>query len=167
MTPATDPRPRPAPGRAEGPTFAFHHVWRIAAPTPRVFEVLAAADRYAEWWPQIRSVTREGPDDGTALVRSVLPIPLTLHLHREVSDAETGHLAVRIAGDLCGWARWQVRPALGAAGAPATVADYRQTVVVAQPRLRRLAPPARLLFIANHSWMMRSGERGLRRHLDC
>ena len=72
MTPATDPRPRPAPGRAEGPTFAFHHVWRIAAPTPRVFEVLAAADRYAEWWPQIRLATREGPDDGMARVRSVL-----------------------------------------------------------------------------------------------
>ena len=74
--------------------FTFTHLWRVAAPPDRVFAVLADPDRYDQWWPQIRSVTRLGPDDGLARVRSLLPLTLTLHLRRIETDAAAGRLAV-------------------------------------------------------------------------
>ncbi len=131
-----------------------------------MFAVLAAADAYADWWPQIRAVTRLGPDDGEVHVRSLLPWTLRLRLHRAVTDAAAGRLAVRLAGDLTGWASWEVRPE-----GPGSVAAYRQEVDLAAPGLARVlrspavARLARPVLVANHDWMMRSGERGLRRRL--
>lgn len=142
--------------------FTFTHLWLTSAPPARVFEVLADADHYPQWWPQIRSVTRLGPDDGLARVRSLLPLTLTLHLRRTETDAAAGRLAVAITHDLTGWARWTVGPDADTGG---TRAAYVQEVVVSAPTLARLAPHAGPLLRANHAWMMRSGERGLRRRL--
>lgn len=128
-----------------------------------MFAVLADADAYPQWWPQIRSVTRIGPDDGEALVRSLLPWSLRLRLHRTVTDPAAGRLAVRLTGDLTGWSSWEVLP--DGAG---TRAEYRQQVDLSAGGLGRLLDRvvvgrlARPMLVANHAWMMSSGERGLR-----
>ncbi len=140
------------------------HRWRVRdASTATVFDVLADADHYGKWWPQVRRVQRLSDDVGLVWVRSALPITLRLRLTRRVTDPDAGALAVAIAGDLRGWARWEVRDDPLTPGA--VIADYRQQVAVIAPLLRRAAAYARPVVIANHHWMMRSGERGLRRRL--
>ena len=62
--------------RCRGPVY-LHAPLAGGGPAGSVFAVLADPDRYDQWWPQIRSVIRLGPDDGLARVRSLLPLTLT------------------------------------------------------------------------------------------
>lgn len=159
--PGTEPAPLRGP--RNGQLFVFRHIWRLAAAPDRVHAVLADGDRYADWWPQIRSVTPLSVDEGLVRARSLLPYTLSMRLRRLESDPDAGRLEVAITGDLTGWARWTLGPDVGVRG---TRAAYAQEVVVTAPRLARFAPHTGPILRANHAWMMRSGERGLRRHLS-
>ncbi|MGE9807330.1 MULTISPECIES: SRPBCC family protein [unclassified Janibacter] len=140
--------------------FTFDAVWHLPEPAARVFDVLAAADDYGLWWPQIRSVHRIDEVTGTAVVRSLLPLPLHLRMTQLVRDEAIGRLVVELGEDLDGWARWDVAPAPGG-----SVATWRQEVDVRGRWLRLGARLAPAVLRGNHEWMMRSGERGLRDHL--
>lgn len=153
-------------------------MWALPAPPRRVVEVLADVADYPDWWPQVRSVhpleTGEaqpgGENNGVGdrgqaarvVARSLLPIPLHLVLVAEQVDREEGRLRVALHGDLEGFARFTVRPGQSGSGA---VTEYDQVVQVAAPHLRRLARLAPWVARANQGWMMRGGERGLRRSL--
>jgi Polyketide cyclase / dehydrase and lipid transport len=137
--------------------FRFDHAWSLPVARARVFAVLADVERYAVWWPQVRRVQRVDENSGWAWVRSALPYTLALLLTREVEDEETGELRVSIDGDLRGWSSWQVDAAPGGG----TLARYAQEVTVAS-RAKSLFPALSAPVLrANHSWMMRNGERGL------
>lgn len=139
--------------------FRFDHRWRLDAAPDAVFAALADVDRYVEWWPQVRRSRRLDERSGVTVIRSVLPVPLRLVLTRRVEDTATGVLEVELAGDLVGWSRFTV---------DADGARYEQECVLGRPWLDRLAarPGAAALLRANHAWMMRCGERGLRRRLQ-
>ncbi|HET7476739.1 MAG TPA: SRPBCC family protein [Dermatophilaceae bacterium] len=134
--------------------------WQLGAPPDRVYAALAAVEAYAGWWPQIRRLRRLDADSGVAWVRSLLPYTLRLELRREVADAATGTLRVRVAGDLVGWCGFVV-----VGSGDGSVAHFSQEVDLAAPWLRRLSPAVRPLLLANHGWMLRCGRRGLERQL--
>jgi uncharacterized protein YndB with AHSA1/START domain len=142
--------------------FRFASTYHLAAPRDAVFEVLRDAERWPEWWPQIRSVISYDDTHGRAQIRSVLPLTLRIELTSERADRESGVLRAALAGDLVGWSQFTLRPD----GAAATWLDYTQEVEA------RLSGPAgrlagsrwlRPVLLANHAFMMRSGMRGLRR----
>ncbi|MCB5165355.1 SRPBCC family protein [Streptomyces bambusae] len=137
--------------------YRFRSVWDLAAPPDRVFAVLAAADRYPDWWPQVRRVVPHGEDGGTAVFRSLLPYELHVTATGQRRDPAAGVLEAALHGDLEGWVRWTLRPD----GHGGTRARYEQEVTVRKPLMRRLAVPGRPLFRLNHALMMRSGRRGL------
>ena len=140
--------------------YAFHRYWRIPAPPAEVFQVLHDLYAWKRWWPEIRESRRTGPDTAEVVVRSVLPYELHLVLTRQIDDPRRCVLQAGIAGDLEGYARFELR-----AVQKGTLMRYDQEVEVRKPLMRRLAPLGRPLFIANHAAMMRSGERGLREHV--
>ncbi|MEV7413639.1 SRPBCC family protein [Streptomyces sp. NPDC089919] len=156
-----DPPRRTEPGRHRPTHFRFHSEWHLPAAPDRVFTVLADAEHYPRWWPQVRSVTPEGPRAGTARFRSVLPYDLVVRATERRRDPATGILEIGMTGDLDGWARWTLRPD----GTGGTLARYDQEVDVRKPLMRRLATPGRPLFRLNHALMMRAGRRGLTRLL--
>lgn len=145
------------------PTFEFHHEWALDAPAPRVFEALADVDRYAAWWPQVRTVERIDEDSGRTKVRSFLPYTLDLVLRREVEDKASCTLRVAVSGDLRGWCQWRVAAAPDRARA--TVASFDQVAVVTPMLLARTARLTAPLLRANHTWMMHSGRAGLAAYL--
>ncbi|NGN65775.1 polyketide cyclase [Streptomyces sp. A7024] len=137
--------------------YRFRSVWMIAAPSGDVFEVLARAEEYPGWWPQVREVRRIDTSSGTAAFRSVLPYTLRVGAREARNDRTAGVLQIDLSGDLEGWARFTVVP-----GGARTRVVFEQEVVVHKRLLRWLAVPARPLLRANHAWMMRGGRRGLR-----
>jgi len=141
-------------------TYRFDNVWHLSAPRAQVFAALADVEGYEHWWPQIRSIHRIDADSGRVRIRSLLPYTLQLVLARAVQDDASGILRVNIDGDLHGWCAWQ----LAAEGA-GTRARFSQEVEVTVPLLQRAPFALRPLLRGNHAHMMRSGERGLRRHL--
>jgi hypothetical protein len=144
------------------PTFEFHHEWALDAPAPRVFDALADVERYAAWWPQVRTVERIDEQSGRTAVRSFLPYTLDLVLRREVEDEASRALRVAVSGDLEGWCQWQVDPATERDG---TVARFDQVAIVTPALLARTARLTGPLLRANHAWMMRSGRAGLAAYL--
>ncbi|MGI5351152.1 SRPBCC family protein [Streptomyces sp. CA-250714] len=141
--------------------YRFRAAWRLAAPPARVFAVLGRAERYPEWWPQVRRLARTGEDSGTLRIRSVLPYELSVTLRTSRRDPAAGILEIGMSGDMDGWARWTVRH-----HGTGTIAVFEQDVEVNRRLLRVLAVPGRPLFIVNHKLMMRSGLRGLRALLE-
>jgi Polyketide cyclase / dehydrase and lipid transport len=141
--------------------YRFRSLWSVRAAASRVFDVLVDLDRYPEWWPDIRSVTRVDDDTGEVVCRSVLPYALTFRLHRREEDPGRGLMRVDMTGDLEGYVQGVVSEH-AAAGALLAIS---QRVVVTKPLLRVLAPVARPLFRANHALMMRRGQRGFRAYL--
>jgi hypothetical protein len=144
-------------------TFHFHHEWRLPAPTDRVFDALADVERYAQWWPQVRSAERIDEQSGRTAIRSFLPYTLHLVLRREVEDRATGRLRVGVGGDLRGWCQWRVRPL--DTGSGTTIAEFDQEATLTPALLARTAQVTGPLLRANHAWMMRSGRAGLGAHL--
>lgn len=144
--------------------FSFRHTWRLPHDADRVYEALADSDNYSDWWPQVRRIVRLDAVSGLAYVRSLLPYTLEILLTEQVRDPERRHLRVSLGRDLDGWSEWLIRPAGG--DRAGTVAEYAQECyLTAQIRGRDL-PVADAVMRANHTWMMRAGERGLRRYLD-
>ena len=148
-------------------TFHFHHEWHLDARPADVFAALADVDRYAEWWPQVRTAERIDADSGHTAIRSLLPYTLHLVLRREVEDEQSGHLRVGVSGDLEGWCQWRIRGAGdGGDGADGTTAVFDQEAVLTPRLLARTADLTGPLLRANHAWMMRAGRGGLDRYLS-
>ena len=141
-------------------SYRFDNLWHLHASREKVYAALADVEGYERWWPQIRKVHRIDADSGRVRIRSLLPYTLDLVLARTVQDEARGILRVDIAGDLQGWCAWQ----LSAEGA-GTLARFSQEVEVTVTMLQRVPFAIQPLLRGNHAHMMRSGERGLRRHL--
>ncbi|WP_030221720.1 SRPBCC family protein [Streptomyces sp. NRRL WC-3626] len=142
--------------------YRFRSLWTLSAPAPVVFHVLGRIEDYPLWWPQVRDVTRLDDTSGILTIRSLLPYDLTSTVREGRRDPETGILEVGLSGDIDGWARWTVTRL----GADRALAHYEQEVDVRKRLLRLLAVPARPILRANHTLMMRAGERGLAAHLE-
>ncbi|GAA1216733.1 SRPBCC family protein [Kitasatospora nipponensis] len=144
--------------------------WELAAGPGTVYAALRDVEHYPLWWPQVRRATTpaQPPGEpggasvasGRLLIRSVLPYDLLLTVRARRQDEAAGVLEAELSGDLVGWSRWTVRPA-----GSGSRAVFEEDVRPGKPLMRRLALPARPLFLANHALMMRSGERGLRAQL--
>ncbi|AJE39773.1 SRPBCC family protein [Streptomyces nodosus] len=139
----------------------FRSTWALPVPPARAYAVLARAEDYPRWWPQVRAVRWTGDTTAVLTVRSLLPYEMTLMARETRNEPGAGVLEVALTGDLDGWARWTVTPA-----GSGTLARYDQAVEVNKPLLRRFAVPGRPLFRANHRLMMRGGRRGLVAYLE-
>lgn len=142
--------------------FRFASAHHLGAPRDAVFDILADAERWPQWWPQIRAIIRYDDTHGRADIRSVLPLTLRVELTSERADRESGVLRAVLAGDLEGWAQFELYDE----SPTHTRLDYTQEVDLrVHGPLGGLAAYriARPLLIANHAFMMRSGMRGLTR----
>jgi hypothetical protein len=146
--------------------YEFRHEWSVPARVGDVYDVLVDIGLYPCWWPQVRAVVRAGEERVLLVCRSVLPYSLEFVASRRREDPVAGVLEAELSGDLDGWARWSLSASEDAASSvPGTRVVYEQQVVTTKRLLRVLAPVARPALRANHAWMMRAGERGLRQRV--
>jgi polyketide cyclase/dehydrase/lipid transport protein len=140
------------------PTYRFQATWRVRAAPGDVWDVLYDVPSYPDWWPQVKHVSELiGEETYDVQVRSALPYLLRFTLGQSLADRDAGILEADLRGDLDGFSRYTIREARAG-----SVLHYEQEVVTTKGLLNLLEPIARPTFVANHWWMMRSGERGLR-----
>lgn len=140
--------------------YRFRSLWALPAPPATVYDLLARAEDYPRWWPQVREVNRIDDTSGVITIRSVLPYDMAFTAREVRRDRAAGVLEIAMSGDIEGWARWTVTP-----HGSGSLARYDQVVDVNKPLLRRFAVPGRPVFRANHRLMMRAGRRGLLAYL--
>jgi quercetin dioxygenase-like cupin family protein/uncharacterized protein YndB with AHSA1/START domain len=140
--------------------YVFVDEWDVAAPATAVFDALADARSYPEWW---RPVYLEVEADGPAQVgresrqRFKGRLPYHLRTRSRVTRLEPPHaLGVEVDGDLRGHGLWTLTPA-----PTGTHVRFDWTVDADRPLLRVLTPVLRPLFRANHNWAIARAMEGL------
>src|SRR5262249_52990203 len=131
-----------------------------AAPVGDVYRALERLADYPAWWPEVKEGRPLGPDEYELRCRSLLPYDLVFTTHQTRRDPAARVLEASMTGGLDGFSGWTIQE-LGD-GARAT---FEEEVVANKALLQRLELVARPAFRANHTLMMRHGERGLRTYL--
>ena len=140
--------------------YRFRSLWRIDAPLDEVYAALVDLGDYPSWWPEVRRAVRLSDDAYDLTVRSLLPYDLVITTRQVRRDRAAGVLEAALSGDLDGFTRWTLR-----GSGTGTLALFEEEVEALKPLLRRFAAVARPAFTANHTLMMRHGQRGLRTYL--
>ncbi|MEA2193549.1 MAG: hypothetical protein QOI73_3670 [Solirubrobacteraceae bacterium] len=149
-------------------SYSFLSTWCVAAPIERVWEKLADAEGYPDWWTGVRKVEllEPGADEGRGVGtlyrmqwRSRLPYSLTFD--SRITRRQPPHLLEgQASGELAGIGAWRLYES------PAgTAAIYSWDVRTTAAWMNWLAPVARPVFTYNHDFVMRQGAEGLARTL--
>lgn len=141
--------------------YVFRCEWRLPAPPAQVYAILADVENYPRWWPQVHAARRIDATSGELRCRSVLPYDVVFVMRRELEDPAAGVLRASLTGDLVGTGQWTVTTA--GAG---SLAVFDEDVAVGHGLLHAAGRLLRPLLRFNLDHMMRSGEQGLRAHLQ-
>jgi carbon monoxide dehydrogenase subunit G len=138
--------------------YRFLTTWLVDAPIEAAWEAIHGIERWPEWWPGVRRVTkvRENVYDHAWRSR----VPYTVRFRTEVARIERPHLVEAVAdGELAGRGVWRLYEGSG------TAVTYDWEVETTRPWMNAVAPVGRPLFAWNHHVIMRWGGEGLARHL--
>jgi uncharacterized protein YndB with AHSA1/START domain len=140
--------------------YLFVDEWDVAAPLERVFDALADARTYPQWWtPIYRQVSSDGPPEvgGESRQRFRAKLPYTLSMVSKIVRMEPPHkFEVDVDGDLRGHGVWTLTPENGNVHV-----RFDWHVHADRTIIRVLTPILRPVFRWNHSVAIRAAIRGL------
>jgi uncharacterized protein YndB with AHSA1/START domain len=140
--------------------YVFIDEWDVAAPQKAVFEALADASTYPQWWkPVYKEVLVDGPPEVGSTSKQCFKgrLPYTLNTTSEIVRYEPpGEFEVSVVGDLTGRGVWKLTPRDGKVHIRF---DWR--VIADRPLLRYLTPVLRPVFRWNHNWSIARAREGL------
>jgi uncharacterized protein YndB with AHSA1/START domain len=140
--------------------YVFIDEWDVDAPQEAVFEALADARTYPEWW---RPVYLKVESDGEPQVGCVSQqefkgrLPYHLNTRSEIVRMDRPReFEVKVVGDLTGKGVWTLTARDGVVHVHF---DWR--VIADRPLLRYLTPIFRPFFRYNHNWSIERAQEGL------
>jgi quercetin dioxygenase-like cupin family protein/uncharacterized protein YndB with AHSA1/START domain len=149
-----------APRRADTSGYVFIDDWDVEAPIEAVFEALADARSYPEWWrPVYLEVEADGPPEVGAVSRQHFKgrLPYTLRITSKITRLERPtEVEADVEGDLSGHGHWTLTKT---GGGVHVRFDWR--VNADRAFLRLLTPVLRPLFRWNHDWAIARAMEGL------
>jgi uncharacterized protein YndB with AHSA1/START domain len=135
--------------------YVFVDEWDVDAPQEAVYDTLADARSYPEWWKPVY-VSVEG-DENVTDHHFKGRLPYTLRMRAEmVSRDRPNRFEVKVDGDLRGRGIWTLTPRDGK-----THVRWDWVVFADRPLLRVLTPVLRPLFRWNHSWAVAGAQESL------
>jgi uncharacterized protein YndB with AHSA1/START domain len=152
--------------------YSFVMLWHFREPIERIWQAINAAEDYPRWWSNIldyECLTPENPRGvgakGRRAVRGLLRYSLvyTTTITRTEAPYNLEYVA---EGDLVGEGRFVLAATADAQGARATEVTLYWNVSTQGRRLNRFAPLLKWLFVWNHNYVMRRGERGLTKWME-
>ena len=143
--------------------YVFIDEWDVDAPQEAVFEALADARTYPDWWQPVY-IEVDGdckPEVGCVTNQEFKGrLPYHLKTRSEITRLERPHeFAVEVVGDLTGKGVWTLTPRDGEVHIRF---DWR--VIADRPLLRVLTPVLRPVFRWNHNWSIKRAIEGLERY---
>ena len=146
--------------RDSGPEYVFVDEWDVNAPSEAVFDALADARTYPEWWkPVYLNVDADGaPEVGrTSTQLFTGRLPYKLRTRSTITELERPRLIkADVVGDLRGRGVWTLGPRDGG-----THVRFDWQVFADRPLLRYLTPVFRPVFRWNHNWAIARANEGL------
>ncbi|MEP6813046.1 MAG: SRPBCC family protein [Actinomycetota bacterium] len=147
--------------------YVFIDKWHVDAPPEAVFDALADATTYPEWWrPVYIDTTTDGPPEvgRTSQQHFKGRLPYHLHTRSTITRYERPTIVgADVEGDLRGRGLWTLAPRDGG-----TDVRFDWRVYAEKPIVRALTPVLRPLFRWNHAWAIARAQEGLepyaRRH---
>jgi uncharacterized protein YndB with AHSA1/START domain len=140
--------------------YVFIDEWDVGAPREAVFNALADASTYPQWWkPVYIDVETDGPPQvgRTSDQHFKGRLPYTLKTTSEIVRYEPPtEFEVSVVGDLTGRGVWTLSEA---GGVVHIRFDWR--VIADRPLLRYLTPVLRPVFRWNHNWSIKRAIEGL------
>ena len=141
--------------------YVFIEEWDVDAPQEAVFEALADASTYPEWWrPVYKSVDADSPPQVGCVSRQRFKgrLPYELKMTSEIVRMDRPReFEVSVVGDLTGRGVWTLSPRED--GRVHVRFDWR--VLADRALLRYLTPVLRPLFRWNHNWAIQRAIEGL------
>lgn len=140
--------------------YVFIDEWDVDAPQEAVFDALADATTYPEWWkPVYIEVTADCEPAPGCVSKQEFKGRLPYHLKTtsEIKRLERpNEFEVDVVGDLTGKGVWTLTPR---GGKVHIHFDWR--VIADRPLLRILTPVLRPVFRWNHNWSIQRAIEGL------
>jgi uncharacterized protein YndB with AHSA1/START domain len=140
--------------------YVFIDEWDVAAPQEAVFEALADASTYPQWWkPVYIEVEVDGPPEvgRTSIQHFKGRLPYTLEMSSEIVRYEPpSEFEISAVGDLTGRGVWKLTPSDGKVHI-----RFEWRVIADRPLLRYLTPVLRPVFRWNHNWSIARAREGL------
>jgi uncharacterized protein YndB with AHSA1/START domain/mannose-6-phosphate isomerase-like protein (cupin superfamily) len=140
--------------------YLFIDEWDVAAPPQAVFDALADARTYPQWWtPVYIDVDADGPPKlGKVSAQHFKGrLPYHLHTHSTITRLEPPHVVEGdVEGDLRGRGTWTLTPIPGG-----THVRFDWRVLADRKLLRTLTPLLRPVFRWNHNWAIARATEGL------
>jgi uncharacterized protein YndB with AHSA1/START domain len=140
--------------------YLFVDEWDVDAPQERVFDCLADARTYPEWWtPVYRAVEADGPPavGRASRQRFKAKLPYTLSTVSTIVRLERPHeFEVEVHGDLRGRGVWTLSPRDGKVHV-----RFDWHVFADRALLRVLTPVLRPVFRWNHNVAIEAAMKGL------
>jgi uncharacterized protein YndB with AHSA1/START domain/quercetin dioxygenase-like cupin family protein len=140
--------------------YVFVDEWDVAAPQQAVFDAIADARTYPQWWrPVYLDVDADGPAELGKESRQHFKGRLPYHLHTSSTvtaiDAPNT-VTAEVEGDLRGTGTWTLTPT-----ATGTHVRFDWQVHADRKLLKLLTPVLRPLFRWNHNWAIARAMEGL------
>lgn len=146
--------------RAASREYVFVDEWHVAAPPEPIFNAIADARTYPDWW---RPVYLDVETDGSPAVGRVSTqhfkgrLPYELRTRSRIVELDAPSVvAAEVEGDLSGYGRWTLTPT-----ASGTHVRFDWRVYADRPLLRLLTPVLRPAFRWNHNWAITRAMDGL------
>jgi uncharacterized protein YndB with AHSA1/START domain len=142
-------------------SYLFVDEWDVAAPPEAVFDALADAKTYPQWWtPVYIDVESDGPAELGRESRQHFKGRLPYHLHTrsvitEINPPE--RITAEVDGDLRGRGTWTLTPIADGG----THVRFDWEVHADRRLLKVLTPLLRPLFRWNHNWAIARAMEGL------
>ncbi|MEO7617572.1 MAG: SRPBCC family protein [Candidatus Saccharibacteria bacterium] len=148
-----------------GKTFEFVSIWHFDAAVQDVWDTLVDPATWPEWWDGLEASSVDRHPLGSVGSTSELlwrsPLGYKLKLILTLTEAiEPRHTSFTSDGDLVGSGRCDL------SGNETTTVSIIWQVAPTKPWMKALGTLLTPVFKANHTSLMKAGERGLRQHLE-
>jgi len=147
--------------RREVINYHFVTHWRIRGPIGLVYSILKEGKNYSKWWGSAYKSTKEVAKNSVeVLVRAKLPY--TLRFTTELLSENKPHgFVLKASGELVGTGRWALRES-----GEITEVIFYWDVWAEKKIIRWFSFLLKPLFVWNHDWVMKEGEKGLQKEVD-